>query len=173
MIETLVRYLRSQNVPFRVYSYASPEPLPAVGHRIPEGGQLVSTAILLVEARPTIAVMPLETTPNFAALSAELDALVTEGKIGDLPPPFDHASEPIPPFGGALGIATIADHGVTGCSILVFRAFSPHDFVEVPYEDFARLEQPRVSSFAVAGELDTPERMHPRQGGDAEVEETR
>jgi hypothetical protein len=35
----------------------------------------------------------------------------------------------------------------------VFLAFSPGDWVEIPYDDFARLERPRIASFAIGGEL--------------------
>jgi hypothetical protein len=50
-------------------------------------------------------------------------------------------------------MATVLDERVQECSVLVFRAFGESDFFEVPYEDYARLVQPRIASFASAGEL--------------------
>jgi hypothetical protein len=59
----------------------------------------------------------------------------------------------VPPVGRLLGLPVVMDERVPQCSILVFRVFGESDYVELPYEDFALLEQPRIASFAAAGEL--------------------
>jgi hypothetical protein len=45
------------------------------------------------------------------------------------------------------------DERVSSASILVFRVFAESIYLEVPYADYARLEQPRLASFASYGEL--------------------
>jgi hypothetical protein len=82
-----------------------------------------------------------------------LGADVIEGAAADLPPPFCSARELVPPLGGVMGVLTIVDERATIASAIVFLAFSPGDCVELPYDDFARLERPRIASFAIGGEL--------------------
>jgi hypothetical protein len=83
----------------------------------------------------------------------ELGVVVADGSPGDLPPPYARATGPIPPLGGAMGVPTLVDQGVTAADVLVFTVFSLCDYLEIDYDDFARLELPRVASFAVSGEL--------------------
>jgi hypothetical protein len=153
MLDAIVRYLRSNEAPFKLESYASPEPLPAVAYRRPPGAALVDTWIMRVDDMPAIACVPAGTRPDLAALSAALDAVVLEGSPRDLPAPFDVAGAPLPALGGALGVLTIVDASLVTAGALVFCAFSKSDFIELPYEAFALLEHPRVAAFAVMGEL--------------------
>ncbi len=60
MLERVVHYLHSHDVPFRLSSYPSPEPLPGVAYRLPPGGVMVETRVLLVDGQPTVACMARE-----------------------------------------------------------------------------------------------------------------
>jgi hypothetical protein len=153
MLERVVHYLRSHNVPFRLFSYPSPEPLPDVVHPVPPGGLMVETRVLLVGGQPAIACMPRGSQVNLPRLEVELGTLVIEGSAADLPPPYTGTSGPIPPIGRAIGALTLVDEAVSLASPIVFAVFASTDVVEVPYDEFSRVEQPRVSSFAIAGEL--------------------
>ena len=153
MLDQIVHHLRSHDVPFRLYSYPAPEPLPEVAHPVPRGGLRVDTRVLFVAGRATVAVMPRGATPNFPSLLRELGVVVTDGAPSDLPPPYSRAPEPLPPLGGAMGVPTLVDQRVTTAAVLVFTVFSLNDFMEVDYDDFARLETPSVASFAIGGEL--------------------
>ncbi|MFT3775494.1 MAG: hypothetical protein QM820_59865 [Minicystis sp.] len=84
------------------------------------------------------------------------------GSPADLPAPFTHANEPIPPVGSAMGILTIVDTRVASMGAVVFTAFSPCDCFEIPFDELARLERPRIADFAVGGEL--PETGEGEQG---------
>jgi prolyl-tRNA editing enzyme YbaK/EbsC (Cys-tRNA(Pro) deacylase) len=161
MLERVVHYLRSNGVPFRLFSYPSPEPLPGVVHPVPPGGILVETSVLLVGGQPAIACTPRGTRVNLPGLEAELGVPVIEGSAADLPPPYAGVSGPIPPIGRAIGALTLVDEAVSLASPIVFDAFSSTDIVEVPYDEFSRLERPRVSSFAIGGEL--PESSEERE----------
>lgn len=153
MLERVVHYLRSNNVPFRLFSYPSPERLPDVVHPVPPGGLLVETHVLLVGGQRVIACTAQGARIDLPSLEIELGTLVIEGSAADLPPPYTGASGPIPPIGRAIGVVTFVDEAVSHASPLVFNAFDSTAIVEVPYDEFSRVEQPRVSSFAIAGEL--------------------
>jgi prolyl-tRNA editing enzyme YbaK/EbsC (Cys-tRNA(Pro) deacylase) len=153
MLDHVVKYLRSHDVPFRLFSHPSPEALPAVAYRLPPGGVMVETHVLLVAGRPAIACMTRGSRMSLPRLKAELGADVLEGTAEDLPPPYTGVAGPTPPLGSALGVLTIVDEAVAAASSVAFEAFASSDVVEIPYDDFARLERPRVGSFSVGGEL--------------------
>lgn len=156
MLDHVVQYLRSHEVPFRLFSHPSPEPLPAVAYRLPSGGIMLETHVLLVGGRPAIACTTRGAKLNLPRLRSDLGAEVIEGSAEDLPPPYTGVSGPMPPLGRAIGALTLIDEAVTAASAVAFAAFASTDIVEIPYDDFSRLEQPRIASFAIGGEL--PER---------------
>jgi Ala-tRNA(Pro) deacylase len=153
MIDTIVRYLHGARVPFRLASYPSEEPRPVAAHPLPPGGMFVDTALFLLDGRPVVTCFPTGEMPDMAAVTAALGAPAIDGGPSELPGEFSHAEPPIPPLGQLFGVPIVLDERVTTCAILVFRAFRDSDYFEIPYEDFARLEQPKVASFARAGEL--------------------
>lgn len=153
MLDQIVHYLKAHDVSFRLSSAPSPEPLPEVAHPVPPGGLVVETQVLLVGGRAALAVMPRGAKLSLPRLVRELGAVVIDGAPADLPPPYSRSAGRIPPFGGAMGILTIVDEEAAKASSLVFTAFVPSDAIEVPYDDFARVERPRVASFAIGGEL--------------------
>jgi hypothetical protein len=153
MLERVVAYLRSRGVPFRLFSHPSPEPLPSVGHALPRGGVAVDGHVVLVGGRPAIACVPRGDLVNLERLSAELGISVVAGSPADLPAPYTGASAPIPPLGGELGTLVLVDESMNASSVIAFEAFAPTDCFELLYDDFARLERPRLASFADRGEL--------------------
>jgi Ala-tRNA(Pro) deacylase len=153
MIETVVHYLHGAHVPFRLASYPSEEAEPKAAHALPTRGMLVDTQIVLLDGRAVLTCFPAGEAPDLAAVGAALGGIAVEGKTGELAGEFRYATRPIPPLGQLFGLPLVLDERVTHCSVLVFRAFGESDYVEVPYEGFALLEQPRVASFASAGEL--------------------
>jgi prolyl-tRNA editing enzyme YbaK/EbsC (Cys-tRNA(Pro) deacylase) len=153
MLDRIVSYLRGHRVPFRLSSQPSPEPSPAVAFSVPAGGIVVETHVLLIAGEPALACVAHAAQLSLPALSHELGAEVFEGTSADLPEPYTGVVGPVPPLGGAMGILTVVDARVSAASAVVFAAFSPHDSIEIPYDDLARLERPRQASFAVGGEL--------------------
>lgn len=153
MIDDVVRYLHRAKIPFRAVSYAAPEPQPAVAHRLPPGAQLVDAHVMLVNGRPAIACIQAGETVNLAAITEETGGTVTEASTAELHGEYRDAPEPVPPLGGVFGVPLFVDERVARAPLLAFRAFDTNDYVEVLYEDFARLERPRVAAFANAGEL--------------------
>lgn len=162
MLHAVVRYLHDALVPFRLSSRPSAEPLPHAAIRIPEHGVLVDTKVVLVNGTPAVACYPAGSQVDNAALGNLLGGIVVDGSSEDLPDELQHAGEPVPPLGQMFGMALVVDERVADAGILVFRVFGGDDFIEIDYDDFARLEQPRLGSFAYAGELGrAPEEAHP------------
>lgn len=153
MLGRVVDHLREHGISFRLSSQPSPEPLPEVAHPVPPGGIAVDTTVLLVGSRPAVACVPRGAKLNLPGLAHELGAAVIEATPDDLPPPFTHAARPIPPLGSVLGVLTIVDTRVTLASAVAFEAFSRSEHIEIPYDELARLERPRIASFAAGGEL--------------------
>lgn len=154
MLDRVVRYLRSCDVSFKLVSAAAPEPKPAIAPPVLEpGGQLLATEIVLVEGRAGIACVRDGERIDLAALGAELGAGVVAGSPADLPAPYTDAPGPIPPFGHELHVPIFLDSGLVASSVIAFRAFAESDWIEMAYDDFARLEQPRIASFGAAGDL--------------------
>lgn len=122
---------------------------------------MVESRVLLVGGQPAIACVPVGAGLSLPRLAAELGAEVVEGSAGDLPAPYTGAAGPVPPLGRGMGALTLIDETVAAASAVAFAAFAPTDIVEIPYDDFSRLERPRVASFAIGGEL--PERSEVRE----------
>jgi hypothetical protein len=147
MLETVVHYLHSRDVPFRLDARGSHAPLPRFAYAASEGVQLVDAHFLFSGSGPLVAVVPTGTNVSEAALSTELGAAVLEPSRHGLRVPFD-PGVPLPALGGVLGASTVVDAAVRAAPRIAFRAFSPNDFVELAYDDFALIEHPRVCTFA-------------------------
>jgi prolyl-tRNA editing enzyme YbaK/EbsC (Cys-tRNA(Pro) deacylase) len=154
MLAKVVEYLRSNGVPFRLLSYAASEPEPRVAHRSPET-LAVDTHVVLIDGRASLACLPRGEKVNIPGLLATLHARFIEeqGARDVLPWPFGSSAFPIPPLGRMLGAPLFVDQALLRAPILCFEAFSRNDFLELTFDDFARLERPRVEAVAVAGEL--------------------
>jgi prolyl-tRNA editing enzyme YbaK/EbsC (Cys-tRNA(Pro) deacylase) len=153
MLDHVVRYLRGYGASFRLSSAPSPELLPDVGEPRPPGSLVVETRLLSVGGSVAIACMPRGATLSWPEISRELGAVVVEAGPADLPAPFSGASGHFPPLGGVMQATTVVDVEVMRASSLVFTAFSPFDLFEIPIDDFARIEHPRIAAFAIGGEL--------------------
>jgi Ala-tRNA(Pro) deacylase len=161
MLSRVVEYLRTNDIPFRLESYPSPEPEPVVAHSMhSESAVDVESHVLLIDGRPAIACVPRGEEINLAGLRNSVGAeLVEKGGLEDLPWFLGEEGTTMPPFGRMFGVPLFVDERVTKATILCFSAFSPDDFVEMAYDDLARLEQPRVAPVGMAGELPAAE-MH-------------
>lgn len=155
MLDAVVRYLHASKVPFRLASYPSEEPEPKVAHPLPPHGVLVDSRFLVVDGRLVLACCAADDHVDPRALAGELGASgVMEAAAEDLPDALmsAQASGLIPPLGQLFGVPLVIDDRVANASKIVFAAFG-NDFIEVPYEDFARQEQPHVGSIVRAGDL--------------------
>lgn len=153
MLGTIVNYLHGSRVPFRLVSYPNQEPMPMAAHPMPPHSMLVESEPILIEGRAALACFPAGEKVDYAALSTALGSAAVPAEPNDLPYDLGSARSPIPPFGELFGLPIILDERLTTCAMLVCQAFGGSDFFEIAYDDWARLEAPRVASFAFAGEL--------------------
>jgi prolyl-tRNA editing enzyme YbaK/EbsC (Cys-tRNA(Pro) deacylase) len=153
MLDLIVRYLRAESVPFRLDYYPSPEHEPTVGHPLRHGGMLVEARFVLVDGSPVVACFPHDEKIDLVALGNALGGAAIEAGGEDVPEQLRGVLDWIPPLGQLFGLPLIVDERVATCSVVTFRGFDESAFFEIPYDDFARQEQPRIASFASAGEL--------------------
>jgi Ala-tRNA(Pro) deacylase len=156
MLEKIVRHLHDSIVPFRLASYVTPELEPKAGHPLPAGGTLVDTQAVLVNGRVVLTCFPADERVDLIALGNELGGVAVEANRDELPEGLRDLHGPIPPLGQLFGMPLILDERLVRSAIVVFRGFGDNDYFEILYDDFSRMERPRVAGFALAGEL--PER---------------
>ena len=95
-----------------------------------------------------LAVFPANATIDLPAASTALGGVATPGEIDELPDPFRRATGPVPPLGQLFGMPIVLDDRLARAPSLVFRAFAESAYFEIAYDDFARLEQPRIARLA-------------------------
>jgi Ala-tRNA(Pro) deacylase len=160
MLDTIVRYLHESLVPFRLSSYPSLEALPRAATPIPKGAVEVDTQLALVGDKLAILCFGAGESIDLSALGYALGAPVVDATVEDRPEALRRFEAAPPPLGQLYGLPVVLDERVTGAGVIVFRPFGESDYLEIPYDDFARQEQPRVASFARKGELP----RHPAEG---------
>jgi Ala-tRNA(Pro) deacylase len=153
MLGTIVDYLHRALVPFRLASYPSAEARPLAAHRVPPGGILVDARPFVADGRAVLLVFPEGETVDLVAARAMLGGVVAPATNEELPDDLVRLDGPIPPLGQLFGLPLIADEQITKAAIIVFRAFGESVYFEVPFDDYTRLEQPRIASFAAVAEL--------------------
>ena len=153
LVSETIGYLRGQWAAFRLTSYPAPEAQPTIAHVLRAGTQRVSTSVVLVGGRPALACVRDGAAVNTAGLGAALDMPVYMADSEALPGEFQGAPGPIPPLGHLFGIPLFVDDAVAACSSVAFGAFSTGVCVELSYDDFARIEQPKVLPLGFGGEL--------------------
>jgi prolyl-tRNA editing enzyme YbaK/EbsC (Cys-tRNA(Pro) deacylase) len=152
-MSAVVTYLTHHGAAFRLTSYPVPEEEPAIAHRVHLGAQIVSTRVVLVDGRPAIACGPEGVPLDAASLGAAIGASILDGTSKDLPGAFRGVPEPLPPLGHLLGVPLFVDESLGAGDTVVFHAFSRGVYIELGFEDFARIEQPKMVPLAVSGEL--------------------
>ena len=157
MLDRIVRYLHESLVPFRLSSFPSPERVPKAAQPIAKLATRVGTQVVLVGDKLAIVCFAEGDVADLSALSNQIGASICDATTEDLPEDLQRFEAAPPPLGQLFGIPVIIDERVTEYASIVMPLFGESDYLEIPYEDFARQEEPRVVSFARAGEL--PERI--------------
>lgn len=153
MLGTIVDYLRNAHVSFKLASYASEEARPLAAHHLPAGAMTVEARPFVVDGRSVLLVVPAGEVVDLPGISTALGGVAVPATNAELPGDLGRAEGPVPPLGQLFGLPIVLDERVTRATIVVFRVFTESVYFEMPYDDWARLEQPRIASFARAGEL--------------------
>ncbi len=153
MLDTIVRYLHESLIPFRLSSYPSLEHLPKAVQPLPAHAVQVDSLLVMAGDKPTLLCFLASDHVDLSALSNELGTPVVDATPDDLPADLQRYEGPPPPLGQLFGLPLVVDERVVPHGAIVFQPFGESDFIEIPYDDFARQEQPRIASFARAGVL--------------------
>jgi hypothetical protein len=164
MLDTIVRYLHESLVPFRLSSYPSLEHIPEAAQPIPHFAVLVRTRLVMIGGKLSILCFAATDQADLSALANELGAPVVDARESDLSDALKRFEAPPPPLGQLFGLSVVLDSDVAGHECIVMQPFGESDYLEIPYDDFARQEQPKVVSFARAGELPAASQEAPSVG---------
>ena len=164
MLDTIVRYLHDSLIPFRLSSYPSVEHLPVAAQPLPKHAVMVDSQLVVIADKLAILCFVATDHVDLNALGNALDATVVDATYEDRPEALKRYEAAPPPLGQLYGLPVILDERVTQFGAIVFQPFGESDYIEIPYEDYARQEQPRVASFARAGELPAYESEQPAAG---------
>ena len=151
--EKVVRHLEKSNVPVVVRSHQREVAAQRLAAAVHVSGYRVAKSVLVeADGERLMAVLPaadiIDLTRLATALGASSVRVMHESEILDLFPGCELGAEP--PFGSLFGLPVVMDRILARArGPLVLRAGSHEEILEMPIEDFMRLERPRVADFAV------------------------
>ena len=122
----------------------------AAGH-IP-GHMFAKTVVVRADGEHILLVLPASHRVDLDRLRDDLGTrpgIVPEDEMAELFPDCDVGAEP--PFGSQYGLRTIADSHLTKQKRIAVRACNHREIVLLAWEDYERLEEPEIASFAVLG----------------------
>lgn len=150
ILKKLQDYLDDNKVKYQVLTHSiayTAQEIAALQH-VP-GRQMAKVVMLKKDGKPFMAVLPATHRVNFSRLQEILGEKVemeTEQEFRDLFPGCETGAEP--PFGNLFNLETWVDTSLTKNKEIVFNAGNHRQTVRLAYEDYARLVQPRVATFA-------------------------
>lgn len=114
------------------------------------GKEVAKTVIVKLDGSLAMAVLPASHRIDLrllqAAAGAATVALASEAEFKDAFPGCETGA--MPPFGSLYGLPVLVDETVTHDREIVFNAGSHTELLRLAYEDFARLEDPKVLKFS-------------------------
>jgi Ala-tRNA(Pro) deacylase len=117
-------------------------------------GREVAKAVLLrvqPQREYVVAVLPANMTIDFKRAKELLDAkrleLATEPEIATFCTDCEFGT--LPPFGSRYGLKTLVDSSLAEDDVILFEGNTHHDAFRMRFDDYRRLEDPLVASFAV------------------------
>jgi Ala-tRNA(Pro) deacylase len=122
-----------------------------------KGKELAKTVIVKLDDAMAMAVLPASYQVDLsllkAAAGAKKIALATESEFRGRFPECETGA--MPPFGQLYGMPVFADESLTRDTEIAFSAGSHHELIRLPFDDFLRLVQPKIATFAPATLLAT------------------
>ena len=116
------------------------------------GRQVAKTVLLRVKEGSdfVVAVLPANKIVDFDNVSGVLDGdkteLATELEVAQQCP--DCETGVLPPFGSRYGMQTIVDESLTDDECIFFEGNTHHESIRMKFDDFQRIEQPKITKFA-------------------------
>ena len=143
-------FLEVERVPFDVLPHRSTHSAESLARSLDVPSDNVAKSVLLkVDGEFILGVIPashLVSMPRLkecmAATSVEL---ATEDELAEVFLDCDRGVAP--PFGKSYGLRTIVDRSLTEDEHIVFEGNSHDEAIYVRYQDYAKIENPRIESF--------------------------
>jgi Ala-tRNA(Pro) deacylase len=144
-------FLTDHHVPFQRHQH---EPV-FTANRVAEalhipGKEMAKTVLVRTNFGYILAVLPATHRIDLEQLRLNLGEhdieLASEAEMNQLFP--DCETGAIPPFGSLYDLTTVVDETLSEDKEIVFEAQNHAEAISMTYEDFARLEHPRMGHFA-------------------------
>ena len=114
------------------------------------GQELAKTVMVKMDGRMAMAVLPASRQVNLPLLKtsarAKTASLATEEEFRDLFPGCETGA--MPPFGNLYDMPVFVDESLSKDKQIAFNAGTHNELIRLSYEDFARLVQPKIVTFA-------------------------
>ncbi|HXZ18633.1 MAG TPA: YbaK/EbsC family protein [Candidatus Acidoferrales bacterium] len=147
----LKEFLDSHNVKYVVISHSVAYTAAGIAGltHIP-GRELAKTVIVKLDGDLAMAVVTASQRVDLALLKAAAGAktvdLATENEFKERFPDCEVGA--MPPFGNLYGMTVLADESLALDKEIAFNAGSHRELVRLPWEDFERLAQPKLTKLA-------------------------
>lgn len=149
-------FLSAKQVPFAVQNHPDAYDAQHLAQSLHVAGRKVAKTVLVRANhgfRYVVAMLPASRDIDFSRLSAALGGaevfLASELEIAERCP--DCEMGVLPPFGSQYGLKTVADAELAADDEIYFAGNNHHEAICMKFQDFQKLEEPLVASFAVAG----------------------
>lgn len=146
----IIQYLQQHNIPYTRRYHARAVSAQELAAELHASGFRVAKSVLLeADEKRWIAVLPAAELVDEGRLAQALGArklrLLTEAEFAHYFPDCELGAEP--PFGRLYDLPVVVDARLAQEELIVLRAGSHQESIEMRYSDFAALEQPAVVEF--------------------------
>ena len=145
-------FLTERKVPFTRHehptAYTAQEM--AAEEHVP-GDQVAKAVVVQAGDKPVLCVLPASYKIDLAKLAKGLKVkgcrLAEEAELAKIFTDVEVGAEP--PFGNLYGLKTVVDEHLAADERIIFNAGTHRQAIEMAYDDFARLAEPKVLDFSV------------------------
>jgi Ala-tRNA(Pro) deacylase len=150
--EKISGHLKGSHIRFAVRPHPRAVTAQELAAAVHVSGHRVAKSVLIeADGEPMMAVLPAADVIDVERLATALGVfavrLMSEAEFTSLFSDSDTGAEP--PFGSLYGVPVVVDKRLAKPGTMIVRAGSHQEAIEMRYQDFARLERPRVEDFAV------------------------
>jgi Ala-tRNA(Pro) deacylase len=150
-IRSLNKFLDDNHVRYRCYNHKPTFTAQETAQTLHVSGyDLAKTVLLKVDGRMVMAVLPACERIDFDILKRQTGArkvsLASEQDITNLAPLCDKGS--LPPIGNLYGMEVYVSSTLAAEEVICFSAGSHTEDIQMSYDDWEQLVQPRIMSFA-------------------------
>jgi len=147
----LKEFLDGKNVKYSILTHSTAytaQEIASLAHI--RGQELAKTVIVKMDGQMVMAVLPASRQANPPLLKASARAntasLPTEEEFRDLFPGCETGA--MPPFGNLYGMPVFVDESLSKDKQIAFNAGTHRELIQMSYEDFNKLVQPKMAAFA-------------------------